>query len=742
LRVVLPILLDPEDDPARENAKLRKIVGVLMARVERDMADSGPSYSHYLLAAALEEQVRARTKDLDSALRMLSVANAQLTVARQEAEKARTDLTDALEVVKEGFALFGPDDVLILSNSRFAAHMPDTKAKLGPGLRFADYVRLVAQSPHLLPSDGMTRERWAQERMANHRRAHVDFLVRLSGDRWVQVSEHRTPSGGTAVVQVDVTDMIRREHEERDRMLDDQARLVRATLDHIAQGVAIFDAAHRLAGVNERLHQLVALPVALMQTGSEFGAIVGYLKASARFMPEEGLERLSRWAEVPGGRDPLALELRRADGAYLDVLAREMPDRGFVISFTDMTAEREAVAALNRVRETLEQRVQARTAELEQARDEAERANASKSRFVAGASHDLLQPLNAAKLFLSSLSHTALDADQRAIAGRIRSAFESVETILGALLDISNLDVGSARADVSAMPLSPLLRSIDQEFQPLARERGLSLRVMPSGLWTESDPAYLRRILQNLVVNALRYTRRGRVLVGVRRRGDRALLEVLDTGPGIPPERRRDIFREFVRLETAADAPHGMGLGLAIVERACALLDHPLELHSLPGRGTRFRVSVPLIAPAVATEPAGAGAAHVRQAPLDDMIVMAIENDADVLAGMVSVLEDWGTSPLEARDLRDAEALIADVGVAPDVVIADYVLDDGANGLDAIAALRAEHGPIPAVLVSADRSVELAERAQAAGTTLLHKPIELHRLRAVLQWVKNASGRG
>jgi two-component system, sensor histidine kinase len=739
---VLPLLLDPDDDLARENAKLRKIVGVLMARVERDIADSGPSYSHYQLAAALEEQVRARTKDLDSALRMLSVANAQLTVARQEAEKARTDLTDALEVVKEGFALFGPDDVLILSNSRFAWHMPDTKAKLGPGLKFADYVRLVSHSPHLVPPEGMTRERWARERLATHRRAHVDFLVQLSGERWIQVSEHRTPSGGTAVVQVDVTGMIRREHEERDRMLDDQARLVRATLDHIAQGVAIFDAGHRLAGLNERLHQLVALPVALMQTGTEFGAIIGYLRASARFLPEEALERLSRWAETPGGRAPLALEVRRADGAYLDVLAREMPDRGFVISFTDMTAEREAVAALNRVRETLEQRVQARTAELEQARDEAERANASKSRFVAGASHDLLQPLNAAKLFLSSLSHTALDADQRAIAGRVRSAFESVETILGALLDISNLDVGSARADVSAMPLSPLLRSIDQEFQPLARERGLALRVMPADLWTESDPAYLRRILQNLVVNALRYTREGRVLVGVRRRGDRARLEVWDTGPGIPPERCRDIFREFVRLEMHADAPHGMGLGLAIVERACALLDHPLELHSLPGRGTRFGVSVPLIPPPVAAaEPAGP--AHARQAPpLDDMIVMVIENDADVLAGMVSVLEDWGTSPLEACDLRDAEALISDVGVAPDVVIADYVLDDGANGLDAIKALRAAHGPIPAVLVSADRSVDLAPRAQAAGVTLLHKPIELHRLRAVLQWVKNAAGRG
>lgn len=735
----LPLLFDPADDLAAENAKLRRIVGVLISRVEREMSHLGPSYSHFQLAAALEEQVRARTKDLDDALKMLSIANARLTVARQDAEKARQDLYDALEVLQEGFALFGPDDVLILFNSRFAADMPDVRVKLEPGLTFNDYVRCVAESDYLEAPIGMTPEQWARERVSSHRRSHVHFLVKVKGDRWMQVSEHRSPSNGTAVIQTEVTDMIRREREERDRLLDDQARLVRATLDHITQGVAIFDASHRLAGINERLRQLIALPVSLTQTGTDFSSILTYIQSGGRVLPREGVEALRDWGSAPEGRPALALELRRADGAVLDVCARAMPDGGFVVSFTDMTAERVAMAALNRVRETLEQRVQERTRELEAARDEAERANASKSRFVAGASHDLLQPLNAAKLFLSSLMHTELSADQRAIADRIHSAFESVETILGALLDISNLDIGSAKAEIAPMPLAPLLRSIDQEFQPLARERGLTLTVMPTSLWVESDPAYLRRILQNLVVNALRYTTSGRVLVGVRRRGERLSLEVCDTGPGIPPERRADIFREFVRLDTAGDAPQGMGLGLAIVERSCALLGHPLSLDSVPGRGTCFSVSVPVV-PGVAGPEDSATDSH-QAPPLDDMIVIVIENDVEVRAGMISVLEDWGTSPLEAQGLADAAALIEDVGVAPDVIIADYVLDDGENGLDAIAALRSRHGVIPAVLVSADRSAELKLRAQAADVTLLHKPLELHRLRAVLQWVKNSSAR-
>ncbi len=732
-----PLLLDPEDDLARQNAKLRRIAEVLMHRVEQELADSGPGHASFQLAAALEEQVRARTRELDNAFTMLSIANARLTAARQESERARLDLADALEAMHEGFALFDPDDALIMCNSRFSAQLPDVAAKLGPGLKFVDYVRLVAQSRHLDLPEGDPRDAWARQRMLSHRQPSADLVVQLRGDRWLQVSALRTPSGGTAVVQTDVTSMIHAERRKRAQLRDDQAQLMRAMLDHITQGVVLYDAHHRLAGWNERMHALLSLPVRLARPGVHVDEILDYMRGAGRIAWNIDVQTVVDWTRLPPGRPQLAFEMRRADGGILAAVCQDMPDGGYMMSVTDMTAERRALEALHRANETLETRVAERTRELEAARDASERAHASKLRFVAGASHDLLQPLSAAKLFLSSLSHTRLDGDQRIVVERIGSAFASVESILGALLDISNLDIGAVRADVVPMPLGPLLESIGQQFQPLARERGLGLRVVPCSAWVESDPAYLRRLLQNLVVNALRYTKGGKVLVGVRAGAEHLRLEVLDTGPGIPPERRDDIFREFVRLETAPGTAPGMGLGLAIVERACALLGHRLALDSRPGSGTRFALTLPR-----APGPCPSGSAHgpglpARESPpLDDMIVVVIEDDDAVREGMVAVLEDWGASPLVAADVGAAEVLIADIGVAPDVVIADQFLAGGATGLEAIARLRAGSGPVPAVIVSADRSAELRREAGARGITLLGKPLELHRLRAVLQSAK------
>lgn len=740
---MMPLLLDPHDDLAAQNRKLRRITEALMGRVERELADSGPGHANFALAAALEEQVRARTRELDEAFRMLSVVNARLTAARQESERARLDLADALEAMEEGFALFDPQDALIMCNSRFSGQLPDVAAKLGPGLKFVDYVRLVAQSRHLDLPEGDPREDWARQRMLSHRQASVNLIVQLSGDRWLQVSAQRMPSGGTAVVQTDVTSTIVAERQKRAQLRDDQAQLMRAMLDHITQGVVLYDAHHRLAGWNRRMSELISLPVRLMRPGVHVDALLAYLQGVARIASSVDFEAVVAWTRRPPGRPPLGFEMRRDDGGILAVDCRDMPDGGYVISMTDMTGERQAADALARANETLESRVAERTRELEAAREVSERAHASKLRFVAGASHDLLQPLNAAKLFLSSLSHTRLDPNQRIIAERIGSAFESVETILGALLDISNLDIGAARAEIAPLPLGPLMASIGEQFQPLARERGLALRVLPCAAWVESDAAYLRRILQNLVGNALRYTKEGRVLVGVRRCGADLRLEVLDTGPGIPPERRDDIFREFVRLETAPDTQPGMGLGLAIVERACALLGHRLALDSRPGRGTRFALTLPRAPGVCALDPATPDAEQRFETtprpspPLDDMIVVVIEDDDAVRAGMISVLEDWGASPLVAPDAAAAETLIADIGVAPDVIIADYLLEGGASGIEAIARLRAGSGPVPAVLVSADRSEALRRQAQAQQVTLLHKPLELHRLRAVLQWAKN-----
>lgn len=731
-------LLAPDDSLETRNAKLLKMTAVLMARVERSTDDSGAAFAHFQRAIMLEDQVRDRTRDLERTLELLNQSNARLSQAMLEAEGARADLYDALEAVREGFALFDQNDRLVMSNSRFCELLPDLPPRLEPGLRFIEYVGLVARSAHLALQPGRTRIGWLKERLRHHRLQSVTFNVQTTNDRWIQVSEQRTPGNGTAILQTDITELIQLERQERDKLLDEQARLIRATLDHVDQGIAIFDAGNRLVGWNARLQQLFMPPMRLLRVGTGFSGLAQHLRLA--LVPEDApaFARLVAWVDSSGGRPPLDLQFRTRNGIRLDAFGQEMPDRGFVVSFTDVTAEREARLALVAANESLEQRVLERTLALQDALAQAERANASKSRFVAAASHDLLQPLSAAKLFLAALESATSPEDVALTVGRARSAFESVESILGALLDISRLDSGAAGITLATFPLDAILTRLADEFRALARQKGLDLRAVPSSLMVRSDASYLRRIVQNLLANAVRYTRSGRVLVGVRRVGNAARIEVWDTGPGIPAADREAVFREFHRLSNG-QGMGGMGLGLTIVERACALLDHPLELVSEEGRGTGFRVTVPLagdrplrVDKSAEALPAGA---------VDGMVALVIENDASMRTALVGLLETWGASALDAGGSAEAIGLLADLGIAPDVIVADYHLDEDDNGLDAVAAVRGQYGVIPAVLVTADRSRALADRCAALGIPMLNKPVEPARLRALLARCRPAACR-
>ena len=245
-------LLNPADPPWRAHEKLLSIVEVLMRRVEQDTNLSGAGYAQFERAAMLEEQVRARTGDLEAALDLLNESNGRLASANRETEAARRNLADAIEAVQEGFALFGADDILVMCNSRFGLQMPDIRARLHPGQSFAAYIDMVSASPDLLLPEGTSPQDWAIDRLRRHRESSVLFTIALTRDRWLQVSEHRTGDHGTVIVQTDVTAILRAERAARVRLLDDQARVVRATLDHISQGVCIFDADAHLIGWNER----------------------------------------------------------------------------------------------------------------------------------------------------------------------------------------------------------------------------------------------------------------------------------------------------------------------------------------------------------------------------------------------------------------------------------------------------------------------------------------------------------
>ncbi|MDU8925864.1 PAS-domain containing protein [Alisedimentitalea sp. MJ-SS2] len=725
-------LINPTDSPDRQIEKLIKINSALMRRVEQSTDDSGAAYAQFQRAALLEEEVRTRTRDLERALDLLNVANASLAEANRATEQARSNLANAIEAVQEGFALFDSEESLVMCNSRFGLHMPDVQPALRPGLRFADYVDLVSSSRFLALPENTTAANWAARRLERHKDAHVIFNIRMIWDRWVQISEHRTPDGGTVILQTDVTDIMRLERQERERMRDDQARLIRATLEHLDQGVCIFDNQARLAGWNQNVGEMLSIPARQFAMGKRFFTLFKGFSDDAAYSSGITDEAIRDWITSTADRPPITFEIRQGDHKTLDVHAREMPDKGFVISFADVTAERTAVRAIQHANEQLEARVTERTLELADALSEAERANASKSRFVAAASHDLLQPLSAAKLYLASITPD-LDADQNAsIADKARRALGSVETILEALLDISNLDAGKAAVHPAPVPLDLILGQLRDELTPTARAKGLDLRILPTSAYVNSDATYLRRILQNLIVNAIRYTETGKVLVGTRRHGRSFRVEIWDTGPGIAADQQELVFREFQRLGNAASAAEGLGLGLAIVERACALLGHPLTLRSEPGRGTGFLIDLPRAAPMGVFSHRSAADPTLSGTVLDDRIVLLVENDDELRQALTSALETWNLCVLPAADRTQALEIIDADGITPDAVIADYQLDDGDTGTDLLNDISTRLGTIPSCIVTATRDPEITALCKSREWPLIHKPVAPEVLRNFL----------
>ena len=426
----------------------------------------------------------------------------------------------------------------------------------------------------------------------------------------------------------------------------------------------------------------------------------------------------------------------------IEVRSARLPDGGIVTTYTDVTQTVQVEEALEAANEMLERRVDERTAELqrlnaelERAKNEADAANLSKTRFLAAASHDILQPLNAARLYASSLSEGAsqIGVEERAdLARNVDVSLEAVEEILGALLDISRLDAGATRPEISDVPVADLMGLLEIEFAALARAKGLDLVFVPTRLAIRTDRRLMRRLLQNLISNALKYTLSGRVLVGCRRLSGAVRIEVWDTGLGIPPEHERAVFAEFRRLDQGARVARGLGLGLSIVERLGRVLEHPVGLRSRPGKGSVFFVTAPLGRAALkpraepgAPEPIAAGE------PLSGLKVLAIDNEPRVLEGMRTLLNRWGCVVATAEGLAEATAALIEFG-PPDVIIADYHLDSG-DGVAAIRALREHFGrSTPAILATADRSPEVRDRASRADVLVMNKPLKPAPLRAQL----------
>ncbi|WP_298494687.1 PAS-domain containing protein [uncultured Maritimibacter sp.] len=718
-------LLNPSDSEERTREKLLTIVDVLMKQVEQRNAEHGAAYAQFQRAALLEEEVRQRTMDLEHTLDLLSVSNARLADANRDLGTARRNLANAIETIQEGFALFDKDDILVMYNSRFASFFPDIRAQLREGLSFTEYVEMVSQSAFLDLTDKDNSEAWARRRRSRHRDRHVVFNIHVMGDRWMQISEHRTPDDGTVILQTDVTDIVMSEREARGRMLDDQARMIRATLEHITVGVCIFNRDNKLVGFNQRLGYLLGLSMTHLRIGRDFDAMYQSLAEDMTAVSGAVGPDIRSWAQGETPRLPIRFEVTQRDRRVLVVSAEDLPDGGFVMSVADVTAERRTMEEITKANESLEARVKQRTLDLEDALGKAERANAARSRFVAAASHDLLQPLSAAKLFVASAEDDAASDGAKLVLQKAQNALASVENILSALLDISKLEAGHSNLSILPIPLAPMMRQLRDEYAPSAAAKGIDLRVLPSTQVVESDPTYLRRILQNLMSNAIRYTETGRVVVGARRKpNDRTRLEVWDTGPGIPEGEQQRIFQEFHRLGVSASASAGMGLGLAIVDRACAQLGHPIHLSSTVGRGTCFGIDLPVSRGwGAATAGITLGRNDTPTGPELGAVALLIENDAELRRAMTGLLEKWGVDVIDVETGEEAVDLLADLDMVPDVLLVDYQLGEGMDGLATIAKLREVYGRIPVRLVTANRTREVEEAARRADVGVLYKPI-------------------
>ncbi len=520
--------------------------------------------------------------------------------------------------------------------------------------------------------------------------------------------------------------------------------VLQSTFENVRQGISVFDKDLKLAFWNRHFRELLDLPPEFGRVGITLQEIIRFNAERGEYGPGDIDALVAERLEIFISAEDMAFQRRRPNGKVLEIRTNKLPGRGYVTTYSDITEHVQATAELAAANERLEERVRERTAaltqlnaELTKAKTVAENANLGKTRFLAAASHDLLQPLNAARLYVSSLieqqvRRPASDAAGADLARKIDASLASVEELLGTLLDISRLDAGALTPERHHFALGDLLDALKVEFAPMAERKGLDLRIVRTTLAVESDRRLLHRLLQNLLSNAIRYTARGKVLMGVRRRADRLVIEVADTGCGIPPEKHAVLFREFQHFSREPDVEHGLGLGLSIVDRIGRMLDHPVTFRSEPGHGTAFAVEVPRgDLSAVLRRPVAAWPGTLP-APAD-MLVLCVDNDSTVLDGMRTLLEGWSCRVLLATGADEAEALMHTRWGRPDLLVVDYHLDSSADGLRCIERVRAACGAeVPAMLITADRSKAIKELALNSGLPVLNKPVKPAALRALM----------
>ena len=738
---------DPEDhrdqriaELEAENERLRKIRDALIVRVESGSAHKPEPYAAFEHSVVLAEQVRERTEALNQTMDELKHSNKALNRAREEAETTRQRLADAIESIADGFVLFDHQHRLIQCNSRFRSYWADARLDVPPpGTSIADLKAMAINSGLVV------------EEHVNESSEGAVFL--LSNSRWVQMTERSTREGGLVVLYSDITDVKNSEMARRIKALEESERWIRVVTDHVPALIAyvganmtvqfcnkVYEAWYGRNGESplgkhlENIHQ----PELYQRLMPHMQAVLRGNSVNFEFEEtnDTGETRYMLRAYVPNVDD------------HEEVI-------GFFVLIRDITDRRKTALALEQAYDNLERRVKERTAaltglnsqlrqeiseraaveaRLRDAKMDAERANLSKTKFLAAVSHDLLQPLNAARLFTSSLLEHSFGPKAEGLVRSVSTSLDDVENLLGTLVDISKLDAGVIKPDIMAFDLRDLLNNIAREFRQMALAEGLTLDFVPSSAIVESDSQLLARILRNFLTNAIRYTGTGRILLGCRRHREHVLLQVWDTGPGIPEDKLTEIFQEFKRIRPAGSQPDkGLGLGLAIVDKISRMLGHEVTVSSIEGKGSVFSVKVPVGRLLPKQPTADDDRAVSNHGGLGGARIWVIDNDHAICQGMQTLLEGWDCQVVSAVSLGDLERQLDPAKSPVDLILADYHLDNDENGVDVVAEINGRrHCPAPVVMITANYTNELKQHIRELGHVLMNKPVKPLKLRSAL----------
>ncbi|MBQ0713225.1 MAG: PAS-domain containing protein [Porticoccus sp.] len=732
-----------------KNEKLNKINAVLMQRVEMGWGNLSSAYSSFQNAALLAEKVKTKALKLRQAQSKLEAATLDLSRTRLESELSRQRLYDLIENVSDAIVLFDQDHRLILANRCFYEFWKNSGISITIGETRLGELLEMSHEYEIHDSIQATEVLKTEISIAKESAGEIgDRVLHLLDGRWLQMSERPTSDNGLVVVYTDITQIKENEFARQERVLAEKNRILQSMLDNLQQGASLVNADNKIESWNQRFLELIGLPISEINSGDDYLLL---LKGTEVYEESKIFLSLQKKSDTT-----LAIyekEKQLSNGVVLDIRSNQILGGGYVNTYTDITERRGATQQLKYAYQHMEHRVSERTRELKDLNEQlqleiqeraliekdlikatldAEEAIKSKVKFMTTSGHDLLQPLNAARLFSTALLESPLSEETRSLATSLNCSLNDVESIITTLVDISRLEAGVVEPVYDSFVINDLLSILSAEFHKQAQAVGLDFNYIDCHVVVNTDSQLLARILRNFLTNAIRYTESGKIRLGCRRRQQGLEIQVYDTGVGLTADQLPLIFHEFqqVHAKKLRDEK-GLGLGLAIVVKLAEVLGSEVCVKSIPGRGSVFSICVPY---GEETQKKPNVLLPIGQNNfLEGRRILIIDNEESICRGMSLVLSSWGCDVIAVQTVEELEVWEETLTPPPELMIADYHLDNGATGFDAINLVQEQLSyRLPVVLITANYTKELRRRASDLGYRLLNKPVKPLKLRSLL----------